>query len=680
MLPRLPMHSLRGPTRIILALTLAAGACNLLPVSLGTPEPIQAQERLPEPPKPAPVPMGAPAEQAVALTEAVGLDSPDRLAGWLAVYDAFGIPVVDGGGSSLGNTGDDPIGPPFWRVWYMSGTSGAGVGFSLTDFVWIFAEPGDDSFDSQRFAAQLLEDLRAAIASDDPRVQLFGLFVQEAVERRPGGGRLSDPEAVADQLLISGDMAEFLSWVVIRGLVLAAAESAPTSFAARARLAPAQARHPAQQTPCSEMWGDEDVTRWANWVIGKIGGGIEIPLIGELTPGVVSMVQEYLGVSESVRDRTGRIAQKLNTAATLLSLAMLFSSLEASTDMGPDPLVRTRSSTAHGNEAKVFFRLTMNPGALPDGNNLIACVSSFLLNTLGVSLSFPADGAVAGAEVVFSGGQGFGREALAECGGEAYVQFTDYRQLRQDTDRDGLASIDVQGCRQKRILPDSVLPYIREFSIHASGQPEAVTADTLGNVFFGGFTFGAAPSARALISAIVDILKTFHWDLGEHTYRLRDWVLLALRIDYSFTQQSALPAGGTSLITESARAEVPLESAAGSALSGRGTILVSRTEELAAQVSCSGSAEDEVSVTLSGEVESAGTLRINVAFYTEMIRDHGTRCTPVGGLPPQVLTRADGVLSRLEGQHLLVLPAQAGASDAYVGADGYVIEFTLVEP
>src|SRR4051794_3357683 len=33
-------------------------------------------------------------EQAVSLAKAVGRNSPDRLAGWLAVYDALGIPVL----------------------------------------------------------------------------------------------------------------------------------------------------------------------------------------------------------------------------------------------------------------------------------------------------------------------------------------------------------------------------------------------------------------------------------------------------------------------------------------------------------------------------------------------------------------------------------------------------------
>src|SRR5947207_3063854 len=75
---------------------------------------------LPAPPRPASVKNGAPEEQAVYFANL--LASPEtRLAGWLGIYDALGIPVIGQDGTSIGSTGNDPIGPRYWRVWYASG-------------------------------------------------------------------------------------------------------------------------------------------------------------------------------------------------------------------------------------------------------------------------------------------------------------------------------------------------------------------------------------------------------------------------------------------------------------------------------------------------------------------------------------------------------------------------------
>lgn len=520
--------SARNPLRkfvhAFLALCLTITACGLFP-QFDDHTQIPTEAHVPDPPAILSIPPGAPEEQAMALADAIGPNSPDRLAGWLAVYDAFHIPVFRDNGTPVGRTGDDPIGPHFWRVWFMSGTSASGLGFTLTDFVKVFAESGDASFKAAEFGAALLDDLRAAASSEDPQVRTFGLFAAEVIQRRSGGVNILDPAVTSDQAVISGDMAEFLSWVVIRGLMFKLAEIEPTSRAPHVQSAPVRLSQPLQtgQVPCSQMWGDEDVTKWANWVLGKIGAGIEIPLIGDLTPGVIDLVQDYLGLPESVKERTSKITKKLGAIGAVLSLAMLMSAIELNTDMGPNPLERTKSTSDHGKEATIHFLLTLNPDKLPDGNNLLACATSFLLNAFGISLNFPAGGAISGAEVIIKGGKGFGQEGFKECGGEAYVQFMDYRELRQDTDAEGLASVDVQGCRQKHEIPEGAQPMMREFTIHVSAQPEAITGDTIANVFFSGLSFGAG-DREALISGIIDIVKTFHWDLGEHSYPLKDWL------------------------------------------------------------------------------------------------------------------------------------------------------------
>ncbi|MGH2625096.1 MAG: hypothetical protein ACRDHY_00415, partial [Anaerolineales bacterium] len=121
----------------------------------------------------------------MALAEAVRPGASNWVASWLAVYDALGIPVFGPGGTAVGTTGDDPIGPPLWRVWYMSGVSRPGFGFRLADFVKVFNSGGDPSFDPGRVGAALLDDLRAAVRSEDPQVRMFGMFTAEMVRRGP---------------------------------------------------------------------------------------------------------------------------------------------------------------------------------------------------------------------------------------------------------------------------------------------------------------------------------------------------------------------------------------------------------------------------------------------------------------------------------------------------------------
>jgi hypothetical protein len=610
-----------------LALWLAITACGLFPPSLNQTE-IPIEAHVPAPPAPLTIPPGAPEEQALALADAIGPNSPDRLAGWLAVYDAFHIPVFRDDGTPIGATGDDPIGPHFWRVWFMSGTSASGLGFALMDFVKVFADPGDTSFDATEFSAVLLDDLRAAAASDDPQVRTFGLFVAETIRRRSSGLDILDPAATADQAIISGDMAEFLSWVVIRGLMFTLPELEGTSRAPHVQLASARLSPPLQagQVPCSEMWGDEDVTKWANWALGKFAGGIEIPFMEEgLTPGIIDLVQEYLGVSKNVQEMTGKITKKIGTAAAVLSLAMLMSAIELNTDMGPNPLERTKSTSDHGKEATIHFRLTLNPDKLPDGNNLLACAASFLLNVFGIPLNFPAGGAISGAEVVIKGGKGFGGGDFKECGGEAYVQFMDYRQLRQDTDKEGLASVEVQGCRQKQEIPEDAQPMMREFTIRVSAQPEAITGDTIANVFFSGLSFGAG-DREALISGIVDIVKTFHWDLGEHPYPLKDW-LAQFDLQVKISHNVEGPHMSWRWIGE---VLIPLTFAEDGTFTGSASIKLTGTHGGI----CAGSGEANTKASAEGSINSQTgqvTLRLLFAEGMSQAAEHTWQFTCPGG-------------------------------------------------
>jgi hypothetical protein len=237
-------------------------------------------------------------------------------------------------------------------------------------------------------------------------------------------------------------------------------------------------------------------------------------------PGVVGLIQQHRGVGPGVIEKTASRLGWVNAFAAALTLAMQLSSLDVSGYQDPDPLIRTEE-TSDGKETNIYLALSMDPGMLPDGNNGALCFLSFLTNALGVSFNFPAGGRVSGAEVKFEAGEGFPNLVL----------FGDYKQLRQDTDANGEVTLKVIGRAQKKQLPDSAKPVDKEFSVLVSAQPEAVNGNTIANIFFDGLT---ATTGAGAISALVDILKTFHWDLGEHVFRLTDWKTPGFRYYFNF--------------------------------------------------------------------------------------------------------------------------------------------------
>ncbi len=489
---------------------------------------------VPVPPKPLAIPDGAPEARAVALAEAVGEGSPDRLAGWLAVYEAMGIPVFDPNGIALTATGDDPVGPPFWRLWYVAGMIPSRVSFPLTDFVKIFNDSHQMPFDTEQAGAVLLQDLRAAALATDAQKRLLGLFTAELVMRARADVNLLDPNVTADKVYITGDLAELLSWVVIRGLVInvAAEEAISTSghlseqaanlVSTRSPLAVAGVSEPdvsvalnvqAQaKENCAEAAGSEDVTYWLNWFLNKLGGGFQLPGMIDGTQGFVEIVQRQMGVSEIKINNVKNLTAKIGAVTSILTLMMQLASLQVDSIMEPDVLQRTRY-TRDGDPATIHFRLMSDPGMLPDGDNLVACLSSFVLNAFGVTLEFPTSGRIAGTELAFEGGKGFGQ----------YVLFADYQTMRQDTNVHGEVALPVLGKAQSKEFPPDAERVMREFSVHVSAQPKAVTGKTIFDTFFAGLSFGAAPSATGAIGAAVDILKTCHWDLGERFFPLKDW-------------------------------------------------------------------------------------------------------------------------------------------------------------
>jgi hypothetical protein len=79
----------------------------------------------------------------------------------------------------------------------------------------------------------------------------------------------------------------------------------------------------------------------------------------------------------------------------------------------------------------------------------------------------------------------------------------------------------VIGKAQKKTVPDSAQPIPKEFTIQVSAQPEEAGLGSMANIFFDGLT-GLA-SGAGFLSGLIDVLKTFQYDMGDIAFNMTDW-------------------------------------------------------------------------------------------------------------------------------------------------------------
>jgi hypothetical protein len=469
---------------------------------------------VPAPPPPAQISGSTPQEKATSLASSVG-DPTDPIGGWLAVYDALGIPVLGVGGSGIGTTGDDPIGPSYSMVWMLSDTATKTSGLPLSDLARVFV---DDDGQSGGLGELLLADLRAAAVSADPQVALFASFVAERARHTGPGNDLLDPAVTAADSYVDVATAQLVSWVALRGMAAVGAAGNTSILGFRSVAVPA-ARRLRADVPCSEFAGDETTTFWTNFLANKLGAGLELPGMTSALKGLIEKVAElnpHILDVDKVSKATA-LAKKANLVGGLLSLLMQVSSLTLDASQDPDPLERNKHvSDGAGKSTDITWVVRMDNGNLPDGSKKLACAATAILNFLGVGFSFPPEGVLPGVDVTFKGHVGFGK-GLDDSG--SFVTL-DASELTKATDQSGATTTTVTAKAQKRDYPAAAKQVLREFSIDVAAQVEPENANSLFNVFFDGFT---ASDALGVGSGAVDIAKTLHWDLGEQTFRLQDW-------------------------------------------------------------------------------------------------------------------------------------------------------------
>ncbi|MEY2553270.1 MAG: hypothetical protein QOC57_1130, partial [Ilumatobacteraceae bacterium] len=349
---------------------------------------------VPQPPPPAAISGTTPQEQAQSLAQSVG-DPTNPIGGWLAAYDALGIPVIGAGRVGVGTTGDDPIGPGFDLVWMLSDTATHTSGLPLSDVVRMYV---DDDTQSAGVGELLLADLRAGAASNDAQVALFANFVAERARHTGPGNDLLDPTMTAGDVYVDAATAQLISWVALRAMSAVAAAGSTSIMRLRAPTAAApQARR--IDTPCAEAAGDEDTTFWVNFFSNKVGSGLELPGMTSALKGLIEKLAElnpHLLDVDKVKSASA-IAKKANVIGGLLSLLMQVSSLTVDASEDPQPLQRNqRKSDGDGKSTTITWAVRMDLGNLPDGNKKVLCAATAILNFLGIGFSFPADGALPG--------------------------------------------------------------------------------------------------------------------------------------------------------------------------------------------------------------------------------------------------------------------------------------------
>ena len=467
---------------------------------------------VPDPPPPAPAPTGDPQAQAAALAEASAPGASSAEAAWLAAYDLAGIPVFGADGTGLGSTADDPLGPGWWQVWMLADTP-PGQGIWLSDAVKTVVSPDDRGAtedEASEATHAFLDDLRAARDSGDPAAAFAAEFID--AKARQAGTPVSLFDPAIDLTTTNVDLAtmHFLVWASLRSAAITLIGE-PDGISGFRSALPAPTRLQAA-TPCNQLFGSEQATTTVNWIVGKVGGGVEIP--GLKVPGLIAALQKWKPqlATESRVNRFNAIAARANALTSVASALMQYAALQA--DGVGDTLDRTRT-TNDGKSVKLRFDVYIDPGRLPDGNNRALCALSFLLNAAGISFNFPSAGDSAGVEVVFTGTDGFGERVLFE---------NPVKQLKQDTDTSGSAFVDVIGKGQARTISEGSPRVAAEYTIEIEATPEPIDGNSIFNTFFDSLSFAAAPNPLALLAVVLDILKTTHWDLGDKIFSLQDWV------------------------------------------------------------------------------------------------------------------------------------------------------------
>ena len=460
---------------------------------------------VPSTPAAAPQPTGTPEARALALADLVDATAADPIPGWLAVYDAIGIPVIGTDGQPVGVADPDvSFGPYWWQVWSVTRLANPSVGIGMVDLSSLIVETAD----GEALGEAMLADLRADIESGDPARQLFGLFVRERIRRGPAGVDLAVPDVSLAEVSVDVPLAQLLAWVVLRGLVQDVAE----------RLGEEGGRAPSTlgevPDPCHPVTSEDGAGLTAS-VIRSLLGGIMLPNGKSVFSGYIqTLVQSVTGdedLAKAARQTYGAVRRLFDVLSLLAQLASL--KLDAVVD---GALQRTDLARGNGQQKTTSWRLYSDPNVGLDGSRPVNCVLTYLALQLGIKMYLPVPGPIKGSEIIFTGMDGFAGR------GDRVLFENPEKQLKQDTNAAGEAELGILGRAQKQDLKDPN-PIDTEYSVRAAAQPQEETFSSIASMFTDSFIFGTVPQPATIVRPIIDIIRVMHFDFGEYVFPMKDW-------------------------------------------------------------------------------------------------------------------------------------------------------------
>ena len=510
---------------------------------------------LPVPPAPMAL-TGTLAEQAGAVANALADDSIDRSPALLAAFSAAHLPVLLADGTSL-TTAPDPVGLPWSLVSSLTYGVSPTNRISLADTVGLFRliDPLHP-FDAQAAAEEVVVGLRAALASGEPSGPAFLASLVAEDARRANGADLSDPAVHASQLrlttttnllVIASAMRGAYEGLVASGdLPNLAATADPgaggTATAATSGLPRAVHQGNPVATADDNPGCDDGEGGWIIWVASKIAAGAKFaPGLPFEWNGIYSaiakagvdrglLVDDVIGLTEGAGKFAGVVGALINIAVFQAQVSGRYG--EATMD-GSGPLVRTKT-TSDGSARTITLRIaydtTEDPKQVQQRNCILAALAATGSNAQQVL------GAAANVEVETTGEEGFTKSLAA---GDSIVLFgpATFHPV-QTADDNGQITVPVQGRRQKRDKSDITTPVQKEFSIFFQASLDPAGASQIARAFADDILCLGVTASGDVVdglaecqNAVIDVVKQFHWDLGEFTFPLTDWEYQGWRID-----------------------------------------------------------------------------------------------------------------------------------------------------
>jgi len=322
------------------------------------------------------------------------------------------------------------------------------------------------------------------------------------------------------------------------------AENGPSRIVHAGAL-PAGSDIPFDNAGCNDNAGG-----WWLWIASKFATGAKpFPGMPFGWKGIYQAIADF-GVQSGhlipeAAELPATVGKFAGPAAALINVAMFLAQIadrhaEVTMD-GTGPLIRTKT-TSHGSARTITIAIAYGGGndEQVQKRNCIFAALGAIGNTAQQAL-----GSASNVEVEVSGGAGFAN-SLDPTGSIVLFGPATFHPV-QTADANGTITVPVQGRAQRSDLPDTAKPVEKEFSIIAEASLDPVTASTIGRSFaddlmcLGTAGSGTADAIVECQNALIDIIKQFHWDLGEYTFPLTDWTPPGWYIDEAITENTDIP-------------------------------------------------------------------------------------------------------------------------------------------